>query len=138
MNKITIQTEPIDIAAVLHETGTDNDGAVVIFVGRARNTSRGKEVTHLDYEAYGEMALSELEKIGSRAIETWSLSDCIIIHRYGKVEIGTPSIIIAVSSPHRNEAYEASRYIIDTIKKTVPIWKKEFYTDGSEWISDRS
>ncbi|MFC1668939.1 molybdenum cofactor biosynthesis protein MoaE [Spirochaetota bacterium] len=138
MKKFIFQKEPIEQEKVLAQIGTDNDGAIVSFIGQARKLSKDKEVKYLEYEIYESMAGKELEKIINSAYQNWSLNSCIVIHRYGKVNIGEASILIALSSPHREEAYKASRYIIDTIKKTVPIWKKEFYTDNSSWISDRS
>ncbi|HNR89326.1 MAG TPA: molybdenum cofactor biosynthesis protein MoaE [Spirochaetota bacterium] len=134
---IDIQDGPIDIAALCERAGTDADGAALLFVGRARNHSNGKAVTHLDYEAYRSMAVRELEKIAQDACGRWDVGACAIVHRVGRVAIGEASICIAVSSPHRDDAYRASRFIIDTIKKTVPIWKKEYYEDGSMWISER-
>ncbi|PKL37932.1 MAG: molybdenum cofactor biosynthesis protein MoaE [Spirochaetae bacterium HGW-Spirochaetae-1] len=138
MIEIKLQLEPIDIAAANALTGTEQDGALVTFIGRARNKSKGKQVSYLEYEIYEEMARSELEKIARDASAEWTITDCLIVHRYGRVNIGEASIIICVSSPHRDESFQAARFIIDTIKKTVPIWKKEFYSDGSQWISDRS
>lgn len=138
MLKVTLQKEPIDIQMIIGEASSDADGALVTFTGMARNHSGGSSVTRLEYECYDSMARKELEKIGSDALARWPVNNCIIVHRFGVVEIGESSILIAVSSPHRDEAFQAARYIIDTIKKTVPIWKKEFYPDGSVWVSDRS
>jgi molybdopterin synthase catalytic subunit len=137
MLKVLLQNEPIDVDFWMSKAAEDSDGALLSFVGRARNSSSGKKVTHLEYEAYGTMAEKELEKIGASAFEQWSITNCIIVHRLGRVEIGESSILIAVSSPHRDESFRSVRFIIDTIKKTVPIWKKEFYSDGAVWISDR-
>ncbi len=137
--KITaFQKEAIEVEKVIRETGSNSDGALVTFTGRARNRSKGKEVLKLEYELYETMALKELEKIVDVAIEKWSLSCCTVIHRYGTVNIGEASIIIAVSSPHRKESFSACMYIIDEIKKKVPVWKKEFYSDGSVWITEGS
>jgi len=83
------------------------------------------------------MAVKELKKIAEEAVSRWSVTNCIVVHRFGTVGIGEPSILIAVSSPHRDAAFQAVRYIIDTVKKTVPIWKKEYYSDGEIWVSDR-
>lgn len=138
MKTIRFQTEPIDIAMGCAETGQDKDGAVVIFVGRPRNNLDGKTVTHLEYEIYEEMASKEMEKILDEVLARWPVTDCLVVHRYGRVEIGEASILICISSPHRDEGFQAVRFVIDTIKKTVPIWKKECYADGSEWISDRA
>ena len=138
MRKIEFQIDSIDVVSLLTQCGSNEDGAIVTFVGQARNNTKGQKVEYLEYELFDNMAKSELNKIADFAINEWNLNDCIVIHRYGKVEIGEPTIYIAVSSPHRDEAYKASRYIIDTIKKTVPIWKKEFYSDGSHWIGSGS
>ena len=137
MKKITIQKEPIDIALVMNEAGSDSDGAVVSFIGRARNNSNGKPVLYLEYEAYGEMARKQLQKVIDDAAARWALGSCMLVHRIGRVNVGEASIIIAASSPHRNEAFQAVQFIIDTIKKQIPIWKKEFYPDGSSWINGK-
>jgi molybdopterin synthase catalytic subunit len=134
---IDISDHPIDTTAVIDRAGTDEDGAVIVFIGRARNRSNNREVRCLEYEVYPGMAGRELDKIAREACRRWGLGRCAIVHRTGRVAIGEASICIAVSSPHRDDAYQASRYIIDTIKKTVPIWKKEFFTDGSQWVSER-
>lgn len=137
MIKIILQKEPIDVAAHL-DAATDEDGAIVSFTGRARCRSDNREVRYLEYEAYEGMAEKELRRIARDAMERWHASTITIVHRFGRVEIGESSIVISVSSAHRDEAFQSTRYIIDTIKKTVPIWKKEFYSDGSMWISERS
>ncbi|MDR3238100.1 MAG: molybdenum cofactor biosynthesis protein MoaE [Spirochaetia bacterium] len=136
--EIRFQKEPIDISAACFQTGGGDDGSVVIFIGQPRRESNGKTVTHLEYEIYEEMAQKEMKKILGEAAGRWPVSGCLVIHRYGRVEIGEASIVIRVSSPHRDEGFQASRFIIDTIKKTVPVWKKECYNDGSSWVSDRS
>lgn len=136
MITIQLQQDPIDIHRILEVTGTDSDGAVVSFIGRPRNSSRGKAVLYLEYEVYGEMARKELKNLAEEAAVKWSLSTCAVIHRYGRVDIGQPSILIAASSPHRDEAFQAVRHIIDTVKKKVPIWKKEYYSDGSSWMDE--
>ncbi|OHD70620.1 MAG: molybdenum cofactor biosynthesis protein MoaE [Spirochaetes bacterium RBG_16_49_21] len=137
MKKIILQNEPIDMAQMLHEVESDSDGAVVSFVGKVRKNSRGKNVLHLEYEAYREMARKELAKAADEAEEKWGISNCLVAHRFGRIEVGEASIIIAVSSPHRHEAFLAAQYLIDTVKKKVPIWKKEYYSDGSSWINDK-
>lgn len=137
MISITIQQEPIDIARALASSGTDADGAVVNFIGRVRNNSQGKTVTHLEYEAYSEMARKQLRKIVDEAVARWSLNSCSVVHRSGTVNVGEASILITASAPHRNAAFQAVQYIIDTVKIKVPIWKKEFYSDGSSWINGK-
>lgn len=135
MMKIILQKESIDIQKFLLNFNADEDGAIVTFIGKVRNNSNDKEVKYIEYDIYEGMAKSELETIANYAFSKWNISNCQIIHRFGRVMVGEVSIIIVVSSPHREEAYESSRYIIDTIKKKVPIWKKEVYTNGSNWIS---
>ena len=138
MIQMIFQKEPIPVNDLVTTVGNDSDGAIITFIGQARNKSHDKGVSHLEYEIYEEMASSEMKKIIDDSFEQWPITDCVVVHRYGTVNIGETSIFIAVSSPHRDDAFKACRYIIDTIKKTVPIWKKEFYSDGSQWISDRS
>ncbi len=137
MITITLQQEPIDIARAMSGIGGTSDGAVVTFIGQARDNAGGKQVIYLEYEAYGEMARKQLQAIVDDATARWSLSSCAVVHRYGRVEPGEASIIITASSPHRKEALRAVEYIIDTIKEKVPIWKKEFYSDGSVWINGK-
>lgn len=138
MKHITTQKEPINLEMLLSQGESPSDGADLVFIGKVRDHSRGKTVLHIDYEIYDTMALKELNKIADEALDRWKISRILIVHRYGRVNIGEPSIVIAVSSSHRDESYQGSRYIIDEIKKRVPIWKKEFYSDGSEWIGDRN
>ena len=137
MTSVTLQQEPVDIARVMSGIGGDPDGAVVSFIGRVRDNADGKRVLYLEYEAYGEMARKQLQSVVDDAIARWSLSSCTVVHRYGRVEVGEASIIIAASAPHRAEAFRAVEYIIDTVKVKVPIWKKEFYSDGSVWINGK-
>jgi len=138
MKLVLTQKEVINLNTVLDNGASHSDGSDLIFLGKVRDISRGKKVTHIDYDIYNEMALRELNKIADEASANHELNRIIIIHRYGRVMLGETSIMILVSSPHRDSSYQASRYIIDEIKKRVPIWKNEFYDDGSEWISDRS
>jgi molybdopterin synthase catalytic subunit len=120
--------EPIDVAA-LQATGS-GDGALCLFVGVVRDHNEGRRVLRLEYEAYEEMALPLMERIAADCRERWRISDVRIVHRLGPLAIGEASVAVAVASPHRREAFEACRYAIDTLKATVPIWKKEFYADG--------
>lgn len=125
------QTDIILPDDIIRGFGEEHDGAVVMFIGRARNKTGDKTVACLDYEVYNGMALKETDKIIRETIERFGLSQCSVVQRYGRVAIGEASIVIAVSSPHRKDSYEASKYIIDNIKSRVPIWKKEIYPDGS-------
>jgi molybdopterin synthase catalytic subunit len=131
---IRIVESKIDREEIVQSVSTPDSGAIATFDGTVRNHSREKLVTHLHYEAFSEMALKELEKIRAEAIQRWSLNGMAIVHRVGRMEIGESSVFIAVSSAHRKDAFEACRFAIDTLKTTVPIWKKEHYEDGEVWI----
>ena len=126
--------EPINVQAVAGSIQKPEDGAVVVFEGAVRNHANGKGVRFLEYDAYESMALKKLEEIGSRAKQQFKIRDIAIVHRLGHMEIGELSIVIAVASAHRDPAFDACRFAIDTIKEIVPIWKKEFYEDGEVWI----
>jgi molybdopterin synthase catalytic subunit len=134
--KIMLQDEHIDVTSIICEVGTETDGAMVSFIGRVKNSSSGKSVLYLEYEAYCEMARKQLRKVADDTINRWSVNNCKIIHRYGRIDIGEASVLIAVSAPHQLEAFQAVQYIIDTIKETVPIWKKEYFIDGSSWMHE--
>lgn len=131
---IRVTEEPIDRQAVVNSLASTESGSLVTFDGRVRDHAHGKNVTGLFYEAYEEMAQTELEEIRRRAMEKWPIAGIGIVHRIGLLEIGDTSVFIAVSSAHRHEGFEACRFIIDTIKTRVPIWKKEFYEDGEVWV----
>jgi len=109
------------------------DGAVVVFEGIARNHSHGKETLYLDYEAYEPMALGKMKEIAAEMRDKFPIDRVAIVHRLGRLEIGETSVLIAVSSAHRAAAFEACRWAIDTLKRTVPIWKKEYFADGAVW-----
>ena len=126
--------EPIDVAVMQADLTRPGDGAVAIFLGTVRNHARGKKVLYLEYEAYEMMALKKLEEVGARAKELYPISDIAIVHRLGRLEHRDCSVAIVVTSAHRAAALEACRFAIDTVKKIVPIWKKEFYEDGECWI----
>ena len=134
MMQILLQHEVIDADALSESVRSDADGAVATFVGVVRANNRGREVTHLEYEAFDEMALSEMRKLAEQALERFSISDVGIAHRCGRLEIGEASVVVAVSAPHRGPAFDACRFLIDTLKQTVPIWKKEHFGDGQVWI----
>jgi len=126
----------ISVDAVLAAVDGPGEGAAVLFVGRVRNATAGSAVTHLEYECYREMALAELTALASEAKSAHGAVAVSIVHRVGRLEIGDVAVAIAVSSAHRAEAYAASRWLIDTLKKRVPIWKKEWHDDGGVWASD--
>jgi molybdopterin synthase catalytic subunit len=124
--------EAIDVPALV---GTDaGDGACCLFLGVVRNENGGRPVLHLEYEAFEEMALPLLEQIARDAVARFGVSDVRLVHRLGRLEIGEASVAVAVASPHRGEAFSACRWAIDTLKASVPIWKKEFYADGAVWL----
>ena len=133
-----LSTEPLDVAAVVAEAASDDAGAISTFVGAVRRSSRGREVVRLEYEAFEEMAEPMLRSLADELTERHGLCAVAIHHRVGVVEIGEPSIVIAVSAPHRAAAIDACREAIDTLKQTIPLWKKEIYEDGSEWIGKGS
>jgi molybdopterin synthase catalytic subunit len=114
---------------------TDDSGGIVIFVGTVRNQTKGKRVVRLDFEAYEPMAISEMRKIAERAIERFSLKKIAIHHRVGMLEVGEIPVLISASAAHRGAAFEACEFAIDTLKETVPIWKKEIFEDGEVWVS---
>lgn len=122
--------DPLEIVAALK---TGEDGATVVFEGVVRNQTRGRKTLFLDYEAYEEMALRQMESLAAQAIEQFKIRDVAIVHRLGRLEIGETSVLIVVASAHRGPAFEACRWIIDTLKRTVPIWKKEHFEDGAVW-----
>ena len=113
----------------------DAAGGQVVFVGTVRNQTKGKEVVKLEFEAYEPMAIKELRKIAETIIERWNALAIAIHHRVGSLGIGDIAVIIAVSTPHRDAAFEACQYAIDTLKETVPIWKKEIFVDGEIWVA---
>ena len=131
---IGLVREPIDIQSIGSSLVRPEDGAVTIFLGTVRDNARGRRVVRLEYHAYEGMALKKLEEVAVDARKRYAITDISIIHRLGALALKECSIAIAVTAPHRGAAFDACRYAIDTIKQVVPIWKKEFYEDGSAWI----
>ena len=129
-----ISAEPLDVAAVIAEAADDEAGAVASFVGTVRRHSRGRTVLYLEYEAFEEMAEPMLQALADDLTAKHSLSKVAIHHRVGRVEIGEPSVAISISAPHRAAALAACTEAIDTLKETIPLWKKEFYEGGEEWL----
>lgn len=129
-----VVAEPIDDLDLAGAVRTEADGAVVQFRGVARRFSRGREVVHLEYEAYPEMAEKTMAQIGGEIAEKWPGSKVAIVHRTGVLAIGQASVVIAVATPHRGEGFAACQYAIDRLKEIVPVWKKEVWSDGSQWI----
>jgi len=128
-----LQCEAIDAESIIHRIKRGEDGAVLVFDGVARNNTRGRRTLYLEYEAYEAMALEKLEGLARQALEQFKIRDCAIAHRLGRIEIGESSVLIVVASAHRAAAFEACRWLIDTLKKVVPIWKKEYFVDGAVW-----
>lgn len=129
---IRLTRAPIDLAAL--QAVAAGDGALCLFAGVVRNENAGRRVTHLEYEAYEEMALEVLAEIEGQARSRWPIADVRIVHRLGRLEIGEASVAVAVASPHRAEAFAACRYAIDTLKEKAPIWKKEYFEGGAVWV----
>jgi len=129
-----LTAEPLSLDAVVDEVRSDDAGAIATFIGTTRLQSRGRTVLHLDYEAYVEMAEQVIAQIAAELQGRYDLCAIAIHHRTGRVEIGEASVVIAVSAPHRQDALAACKDAIDTLKKQVPLWKKEFYEGGEEWI----
>ncbi|MEF3302302.1 molybdenum cofactor biosynthesis protein [Paenibacillus sp. GYB003] len=128
-----LTTEPLSVERTCAKVADDEHGAAVVFVGTTRRTTFGKRTVLLEYEAYEPMALKTMEQIAAEIGERWPGAKCAISHRIGPVPVGETSVVIAVSTPHRADGYEASRYAIERLKQIVPIWKKEVWEDGSEW-----
>src|ERR1700720_4518010 len=125
--------EPIDHQALVTHVRGHGDGAVVTFDGCVRDQSHGRRTLYLDYEAYESMALNKIHEIAAAIREKFPIDRVAIAHRLGRLEIGETSVFIAVSAPHRPAAFDACRYAIDTLKRSVPIWKKEYFEDGAVW-----
>jgi molybdopterin synthase catalytic subunit len=131
---VRLQSDAILADELVREVRGDGDGAVAVFLGTVRNENAGRRVLYLEYHAYAGMAEREMERIEREAVKRFGVSTVAIAHRTGRLEIGEASVAVAAASPHRAEAMEACRFVIDTLKKTVPIWKKEFFEGGTVWI----
>ncbi|MBV8515453.1 MAG: molybdenum cofactor biosynthesis protein MoaE [Acidobacteria bacterium] len=130
---IQLGRDPIDAAALVRHVRTDSDGAIVTFDGCVRDSSHGRRTLYLDYEAYESMALAKLRELSAEIHTKFAIDRVAIAHRLGRLEIGEISVLIAVSAPHRAAAFDACRFAIDALKRTVPIWKKEYFADGAVW-----
>jgi molybdopterin synthase catalytic subunit len=131
---VSLTLNPIDVKAVIDEVATPESGGIDVFIGTTRNHADGRGVLLLEYEAYEPMAMDLMEQIQREARRRWAVNRIAIVHRLGKVPAGEASVVIAVSSAHRKEAFEACRFLIDALKKEVPIWKREHFSDGTtEW-----
>lgn len=134
MDFCELTTEPIEIGSIARRVVPPECGATVTLDGYVRKFTKGRETLHLVYEAYEPMALKEMEKLIIAAKEQFEIANIGIVHRLGKLDIGETSVVISVAAPHRKSAFEACEWIIRELKRTVPIWKKEVYADGEEWV----
>lgn len=132
---IEITEQPIVVQKVIDAASLKEAGAINTFIGTVRNQTAGKKVVKLEYEAYDAMAIAEIQKIIDRATLQWNLTGWAISHRIGTLFPGELAVVVAVSTPHRKESFAACQFIIDSLKQTVPIWKKEFFEDGDQWVS---
>lgn len=130
---IEITDEPINAGEIVPAIKAGSDGAVCVFDGIVRDNTRGRKTLYLDYEAYREMALEQMRKLAAEAVEKFGVRDVRITHRLGRLQIGETSVLIVIASAHRGAAFDACRWLIDTLKRTVPIWKKETFADGVVW-----
>ncbi len=131
---VEITPDPLSPERLVEHVRRDDSGAVALFLGVVRDNSGGRRVLHLEYDAYPEMAEKKLREVADEAQARWPITDVAIAHRSGRLEIGETSLVVAVSSPHRHEAFAACRHIVNRIKKVVPIWKKEVWEGGETWI----
>jgi len=134
---IKITEKPIDVHKVIETASSLGAGAVNVFIGNVRSTAHNKNVRWLEYEAYEAMAVAEIRKIIDEASHKWGLLGWAVSHRVGTLKPGETAVVVAVSAPHRKESFEACQFIIDEVKAKVPIWKKEVFEDGEEWVSAR-
>jgi molybdopterin synthase catalytic subunit len=131
---IQLTREPLNRDTLIRAVSHPGVGGIVVFEGVVRDNARGKQIRYLEYEVYQEMAEQQIRTIIAEAERRWGVERVAVAHRFGRLEIGEASVIIVVAAPHRAEAFDACRYIIDTLKTTVPIWKKEVASNGEEWI----
>ncbi|MCO5947788.1 molybdenum cofactor biosynthesis protein MoaE [Mucilaginibacter flavidus] len=132
---IQIFSSPLNIQSPIDWIMSPESGGIDVFIGTVRNATKGKNVIRLEFEAYEPMAIAEMEKIANQAFEKWPVQKVLIHHRTGVLDVGEVPVVIAVSAAHRAAAFDACRYIIDTLKQTVPIWKKEIFEDGEVWVA---
>ena len=134
----TIVKDKIDTFSILQPLKHPEDGAAVVFEGVVRDNTRGRRTLYLDYEAYEAMAVRQMEELALRALRQFKIRDARIVHRVGRLAIGETSVLVVVASAHRAAAFDACRWLIDTLKRTVPIWKKEYFEDGAVWADGES
>jgi molybdopterin synthase catalytic subunit len=130
----SIQQEPLEPGPLVNAVRRDDTGAIALFYGVVRNENLGRAVQYLEYDAYPEMAIKKMREVADEVRAKFPIAEVGVLHRIGRLEIGETSLLVAVSSGHRKEAFEACHYAVDRIKQIVPIWKKEVWADGSEWI----
>jgi len=133
--EIKISSETLNIQSCINWVMLPESGGIDVFIGTVRNATKGKSVLRLEFEAYEKMAIAEMEKIAAHTLKRWPVQRLLIHHRTGVLAVGEVPVIIAVSAAHRDAAFEACRYVIDTLKQTVPIWKKEVFEDGEVWVA---
>ncbi len=131
--RVQILDEVLPTAEVMEQIKAGSDGAVCVFDGIVRNNTRGRQTLYLDYEAFREMAQTQMERLAEEAMTRFGVREVALLHRLGRLQVGETSVLIAVASAHRGAAFEACRWLIDTLKKQVPIWKKETFVDGAVW-----
>ena len=131
---VELTSDPIDVPRLIAHVNQPSNGGICTFLGVVRDNAEGRPVVKLGYEAYESMAVAQMRTIVEEAMQRWDLDAVALSHRTGELQIGEASVAIAVGAPHRAEAFEACRYIIDTLKTRVPIWKKEFFRDGAVWV----
>src|SRR5438270_11118339 len=132
-HRVEIIDTPIPADGIIAAIKQGGDGAVCVFDGIVRDNTRGRKTLYLDYESYREMALEQMRRLGAEAVEKYGVRDVALVHRLGRLMVGETSVLIVVSSAHRGAAFDACRWLIETLKKTVPIWKKEYFEDGAVW-----
>ncbi|MEM8526169.1 MAG: molybdenum cofactor biosynthesis protein MoaE [Bacteroidota bacterium] len=135
MLDIQLKTTPLNIEECYQNVAASDAGGIDLFVGTVRDQTKGRKVLRLEFEAYEPMAISEMRKIAERAADRWKVKNISIHHRIGTLQIGEIAVIIAVATAHRKAAFEACQFAIDTLKETVPIWKKEIFEDGEVWVA---
>ncbi|WP_299357636.1 molybdenum cofactor biosynthesis protein MoaE [Mucilaginibacter sp.] len=133
--QIKLSVSTLNVQECVDWVMSPETGGIDVFIGTVRNATKGKAVVRLEFEAYDKMAIAEMEKITQQALTNWPIQRILIHHRTGVLQIGEVPVVIAVAAAHRDAAFEACRYIIDTLKQTVPIWKKEIFEDGEVWVA---
>jgi len=133
--EVTILAAPLNITGCIEQVMSPDVGGIDVFIGTVRDHTKGKKVLRLEFEAYERMAWAEMQRIADDVIARWPVSKIVMHHRTGVLQVGEVPVVIAVAAAHRDAAFEACRYAIDTLKQTVPIWKKEFFEDGAVWVA---